>query len=271
MDLTVWWAPALAFAAGVVSFASPCVFPLVPGYLSFISGSGPGDRSTFPGGSGSGDGPPAMAGGVAVATVPPPTAAGRPVLPMVLFVAGFALVFTALGAFSRVFLPVIRSEWGLRVAGLIVLAFGVFLILYALRIGGVWLFKERRPFLERVRPGPAGALPLGMAFAAGFTPCIGPVLAGILGIAAAQGGGLWGGLLMLSYSLGLGLPFVLLGLGVRRLLGAFNWIKRNYQWIAATGGVLMSFIGVLLVLNLWTRFLAWTGLLELINRFEPPI
>jgi cytochrome c-type biogenesis protein len=205
---------------------------------------------------------------------PPPAATSRrqqPVLPLVLFVAGFALVFTALGAFSRVFLPVIRSEWGLRVAGLIVLAFGVLLIMYALRIGGLWLFKERRPFLDKVRPGPRSAFPLGMAFAAGFTPCVGPVLAAILSLAAAQGGGAWGAILMLSYSLGLGLPFVLLGLGVRRLMGAFRWVKRNYQWIAGTGGLLMAFIGALLVLNLWTRFLAWTGLLELVNRFVPPI
>lgn len=241
-DLTIWWAPALAFAAGVVSFASPCVLPLVPGYLGFISGQGPREE-----------------------------AADRRVLPLFLFVAGFALVFTALGAFTRVFLPVIRSEWGLRVAGLIVLGFGVFLILYALKVGGLWLFKERRPFLEKVQPGKGSAFPLGMAFAAGFTPCIGPVLAGILGIAAAQGGGVWGATLMLFYSLGLGLPFVALGLGVRRLMGALGWVKRNYQWIAGVGGTFMVFIGALLMLNLWNRFLAWTGLLNLVTGFEPPI
>lgn len=256
MDLTVWWAPALAFAAGLVSFASPCVLPLVPGYVAFVSGQGLDPASQAPPG-----------GGVAVAE----RTEARPAVPMLLFVAGFAAVFTVLGAFTRTFAPILRSPLGLRISGLIVLAFGLFLVLYSLRIGGAWLFAERRPFLSKVRPGTAGAFPLGMAFATGFTPCIGPVLAGILTIAAAQGGGAWGALLMFTYSLGLGLPFVLVGLGLRRLMGALSWVKRNYHWIAGVGGVLMIGIGVLLVLNLWTQFLAWSGLLDLVSGFEPPI
>lgn len=254
MDLTVWWAPALAFAAGLVSFASPCVLPLVPGYVAFVSGQGPETA-------------PSLGGGVAVEE----RVEQRAAVPMLLFVAGFAVVFTALGAFTRTFAPILRSPLGIRISGVIVLAFGVFMILYSLRVGGAWLFAERRPFLSRVRPGRAGAFPLGMAFATGFTPCIGPVLAGILSIAAAQGGGAWGALLMFTYSLGLGLPFVLVGLGLRRLMGALAWVKRNYHWIAGVGGVLMIGIGVLLVLNLWTQFLAWTGLLDLVSGFEPPI
>ncbi|HEX6263511.1 MAG TPA: cytochrome c biogenesis protein CcdA [Actinomycetota bacterium] len=257
MDLNVWWAPALAFAAGVVSFASPCVLPLVPGYVGFVLGQGPDGRPASPSGDGA----------VAVAERP----ATRAALPMLLFVAGFALVFTLLGAFSRVFAEIFRHPWGQRIAGGIVVLFGVYLILYSLRIGGPRLFAERRPFLSKVRPGTAGAFPLGMAFATGFTPCIGPVLAGILTIAAAQGGGAWGALLMFTYSLGLGLPFVLVGLGLRRLMGALAWVKRNYHWIAGIGGVLMVVIGVLLMLNLWTRFLAWSGLLDLVSGFEPPI
>ena len=257
MDLTVWWAPALAFAAGLVSFASPCVLPLVPGYVAFVSGQGPGAGPT--GGAGQG------------AVVVAERAETRPAIPMLLFVAGFAVVFTALGAFTRTFAPVLRSPLGLRISGIIVIAFGLFLVLYSLGIGGAWLFAERRPFLSKVRPGTAGAFPLGMAFATGFTPCIGPVLAGILTIAAAQGGGAWGALLMFAYSLGLGLPFVLVGLGLRRLMGALSWVKRNYHWIAGVGGVFMIGIGVLLVLNLWTQFLAWSGLLDLVSGFEPPI
>ena len=257
MDLTMWWAPALAFAAGVVSFASPCVLPLVPGYVAFVSGQGPGS-------------PPALADGSAAVAVAERTEA-RPAVPMLLFVAGFAVVFTALGAFTRTIAPILRSPLGLRISGMIVIAFGVFLVLYSMRIGGAWLFAERRPFLSKVRPGRAGAFPLGMAFATGFTPCIGPVLAGILTIAAAQGGGAWGALLMFTYSLGLGLPFVLVGLGLRRLMGALAWVKRNYHWIAGVGGALMVGIGMLLVLNLWTQFLAWSGLLDLVSGFEPPI
>jgi cytochrome c-type biogenesis protein len=237
--LQAWWGPALAFAAGVVSFASPCVLPLVPGYLGFVSGGTERDEP--------------------------------PVVPMLLFVLGFAVVFTALGAFTKVFVPVFRSELGLRIAGGVVILVGLVMILYALRLGRVGLFAERRPFLQRIRPGRGSAFPLGMAFAAGWTPCIGPVLAGILGLAAAQGGGAWGAVLMFSFSLGLGLPFVLVGLGVRGLMGVLRVVKRNYHWFAGVGGALLLAIGVLLVLGLWEEFLARIGLLNLVRGFTPPI
>lgn len=239
--LSSWWAPALAFAAGVVSCASPCVLPLLPGYLGFISGAqGEEERR-------------------------------RPLLPMLLFVAGFALVFSLMGGFSRVLVPVLRSEWGQRIAGILVIGVGGLMLLYAFRIGGPAVFAERRPFLSRVRPGPAGAMPLGMAFAVGWTPCIGPVLAGVLGIALAQGGGVWGATLLFFYSLGLGLPFVLLGLGVSRLTGAFAFVKRNYHWFAGVGGVLQVVIGVLLATNQWVPLLSRLGVLRWVRGFTPPI
>jgi cytochrome c-type biogenesis protein len=238
--LSAWWAPALAFAAGLVSCASPCVLPLLPGYLSFVSGAqGEGDR--------------------------------RPVLPLLLFVLGFALVFTLLGAFSKIFVPVFRSEWGQRAAGLLVMVIGLLMVLYALRLGSPSLFAERRPFLSRVRPGPVGAVPLGMAFAVGWTPCIGPVLAGILGLALAQGGGAWGAVLLFFYSLGLGLPFVLIGLGVGRLTTAMGFVKRNYHWFAGVGGGLLMGIGLLLATNLWIPLLSRLGILRLVRGFTPPI
>jgi cytochrome c-type biogenesis protein len=238
--LGAWWAPALAFAAGVVSCASPCVLPLLPGYLSFVSGAQGRDGE-------------------------------RPLLPVLLFVLGFAVVFTALGAFSKVFVPVFRSEGGQLVAGLLVTAIGLLMVLYAFRLGTPALFAERRPFLSRVRPGPVGALPLGMAFAVGWTPCIGPVLAGILGLALAQGGGLWGATLLFFYSLGLGLPFVLIGLGVHRLSGALGFVKRNYHWFAGIGGGLLVTIGVLLATNLWVPLLSRLGVLRWVQGFTPPI
>jgi cytochrome c-type biogenesis protein len=238
--LTAWWAPALAFLAGVVSCASPCVLPLLPGYLSFVSGARGRDE-------------------------------GRSVAPMLLFVLGFAVVFTALGAFSKVFVPVFRSEWGQRVAGILVVGIGLLMVLYALRLGGPALFSERRPFLDRVRPGPVGALPLGMAFAVGWTPCIGPVLAGILGLALAQGGGLWGATLLFFYSLGLGLPFVLLGLGVIRLTGVLGFVKRNYHWFAGVGGTFLIAIGALLATNQWLPLLSRLGVLRWVRGFTPPI
>jgi cytochrome c-type biogenesis protein len=236
--LSSWWAPALAFAAGVVSFASPCVFPLVPGYLSFVSG-GQADEED------------------------------RSVLPILLFIAGFAAVFSALGAFTQVLRPVLTDPIAVRIAGGVILAFGVIMLLYAFRLGWPGLYAERRPFLTRVRPGPAGAFPLGMAFAAGWTPCIGPVLGGLLTLAAAQGGSVRAAALLFIYSLGLGLPFLLIGLGVRRLLGALSFVKRNYHWIAGASGAVMVVIGVLVMTGLWIRLLA--PLLRVINRFQPPV
>ena len=238
--VNAWWGPAVAFAAGVVSFASPCVLPVVPGYLSFVSGS-QGEEQR------------------------------RPLVPILLFVLGFAIVFSALGGFSRVLVPVFRSEVGQRVGGILVAAIGVLMVLYALRLGSPALFAERRPFLSGLRPGPASALPLGMAFAVGWTPCIGPVLAAILTLALAQGGGLWGATLLFFYSLGLGLPFVLLGLGVGRLLRAATFVRRNYHWIAGVGGTLLVVIGVLLATGTWERLLVRLGVLRLIQDFTPPL
>jgi cytochrome c-type biogenesis protein len=236
--LASWWAPALAFAAGVVSFASPCVFPLVPGYLSFVSGGQERDE--------------------------------RPVVPILLFIAGFSFVFVGVfGGFTTAFQRVLRSSAGARVTGAVIVVFGVLMVLYALRIGSPALYAERRPFMERVRPGPAWAFPLGMAFAAGWTPCIGPVLAGVIGLAAAQGGGLKSTLLLFMYSMGLGLPFLLVGLGVRRLVGTLAVIRRNYHWITGVSGVVMIAVGVLIVTDQWVRLL--NPILRAISRFQPAI
>jgi cytochrome c-type biogenesis protein len=236
--LSAWWAPGLAFAAGVVSFASPCVFPLVPGYLSFVAGGEAAEEE-------------------------------RPVIPILLFIAGFAAVFTALGAFTGAMTRILRSEAGVRISGAIIIAFGVLMVLYALRLGSPSLFAERRPLLSRVRPGRAWAFPLGVAFGAGWTPCIGPVLAGVLAIAAAQGGSVRGATLLFVYSVGLGLPFLLVGLGIRKLMGALKWVKRNYHWIAGISGAVMIAIGVLVITNTWTRMLA--PILRAISNFDPPI
>jgi cytochrome c-type biogenesis protein len=234
--LSEWWAPGLAFAAGVVSFASPCVFPLVPGYLSFVSGGAAEDR--------------------------------KPVVPILLFIMGFGTVFAALGASASV-LRFVKSDLGLRIAGGVVLLFGLAMLLYAFRLGWPGLYAERRPLLGRVKPGPAGALPLGMAFAAGWTPCIGPVLGGILAIAGTQGSAARGALLLFVYSLGLGLPFLLIGLGVRRLMAALDFVKRNYHWFAGVSGAVMVAIGVLLLSGLWQAVL--TPILNRLSRVTPPI
>ncbi|HEY6678205.1 MAG TPA: cytochrome c biogenesis protein CcdA [Actinomycetota bacterium] len=236
--LASWWAPALAFLAGMVSFASPCVFPLVPGYLSFVSGGQAKEQ--------------------------------RAVVPILLFILGFAAVFTALGAFAGgAVTRFLKSELVLRVSGVIIVAFGVLMVLYAFRVGWPGLYAERRPLMSRVKPGPGWAFPLGVAFGTGWTPCIGPVLTGIFLIAAAQGGAARGAFLLFVYSLGLGLPFLLLGLGIRWLMGALAFVRRNYHWFAGISGVLMIGIGLLIATNMWTRILA--PVFDLIGRFSPPI
>jgi cytochrome c-type biogenesis protein len=225
--LSSWWAPALAFLAGIVSCASPCVWPLLPGYVSFVSAEALEEK---PG-------------------------ASRPLLPILLFILGFTIVFALLGAFSSTFVHLLRGTTGQRIGGAVVIALGLLMIGYALQRGSLTLYAERRPFLQKVRPGRAGALPLGMAFAAGWTPCIGPVLGGILTI-AGNGSAARGAFLLVCYSLGLGVPFLLVGLGVRKLMGAFGWIKRHYRPIAAVSGAFLVFVGVLLFTGAFTRVFA---------------
>ena len=132
---------------------------------------------------------------------------------------------------------------------------GLLMLAYAFGAGELALYADRRPFMSRVRPGAIGAFPLGMAFAAGWTPCIGPVLGAILSLAGA-GGTARGALLLFSYSLGLGLPFLLIGYGVQRLVGALGWVKRRYAWIAGVSGLVLIVIGVLVASGMWTRLLA---------------
>lgn len=245
-DPSAWWAPLLAFAAGIVAFASPCVLPVVPGYLSFVTAAGGRHASTVP-----------------------ERNTRRQTIPVLLFVAGFSVVFTSLGAFAGVLVPIVRSTTGQRIAGLVVLAVGVFLVMYALRLGSASLFAERRPMLSRVRPGRVAAFPLGMAFAAGWTPCIGPVLAGTLALAATQSDPLRSAILLFAFSMGLGVPFVLIGLGVGGLMRRLSFLQRHYRAIAGGAGSILVVIGALLVTDMWVRLMA--PLLRVVNSFEPPI
>jgi len=222
--LSSWWAPALAFTAGVVSFASPCVLPLVPGYVSFVTGG----RAT------EGE-------------------SRRPLIPILLFILGFTIVFTLVGAFAGSFVRFFKDPWFQRIAGLVVVVLGLLMLANALGRGPAALFAERRPLLERIRPGTAGAFPLGVAFAAGWTPCIGPVLGGIFAI-AASGGTAKGAALLAVYSMGLGLPFLLVGLGADRLVRSLGWIRRHYRGIAAVSGAFLVAVGVLLMTGLFTQF-----------------
>ena len=234
-SLSRWWAPAVAFTAGIVSFASPCVFPLVPGYLSFVTGE-------------------SVAG---IDREPPSTVSTRTrnLLPILLFIAGFTLVFTLYGAFSTTFVRIFKGRTGQVIAGLVVIAVGLLLVGYAIGRGWLALYAERRPFLRKIRPGVTGSFPLGMAFAAGWTPCIGTVLSAILTMAAASGGALRGATLLAIYSLGLGVPFLLLGLGVQWLTGTLEWVRRHYRGISIVSGAVLVALGVMLLTGTFTRYL----------------
>ena len=217
-----------AFGAGVLSFISPCVLPLVPGYLSLMSGMTGAEL--------------ADARGVDQRRVLRST---------LLFVAGFTVVFVALGASaSAVGDLLFEHRRGLnQITGAIVIVMGLFLAGVASpRV----LNAEKRFHVSPRKLGPYAAPVMGMAFAFGWTPCIGPVLSGVLTLAANEGTVTKGAALLLIYSAGLGLPFVLSGLGLARLQGTFAWIKRHYRAINIVSGALLAAFGVLLFTNKMT-------------------
>jgi len=140
---------------------------------------------------------------------------------------------------------------------------GALMIGYALRRGSVTLYMERRPFLSKVRPGVGGAFPLGMAFAAGWTPCIGPVLATILALAGDASTAAQGSLLLLVYSLGLAVPFVLVGIGFDRAMGASRWLRDRYDVVRFISGALLVALGLLLFFDrFWWIRIAFNRLFE---------
>ena len=218
--------PFLALVAGFISFSSPCCLPLVPGYLSYVSAlpvSELGDRE----------------------------AKRITVQASILFVAGFTTVFTIFGVGATML-----GNAFLRNQDALVRGFGVLIIAMGLvTMGAVQvptLMRERRMDLNRIPRGRAFAFPMGMAFAAGWAPCIGPVLATILATAAATGTVAWGALLLVLYSIGLGLPFVLLALGFSRAQRSMAWLRRNGRRIEVAGGSVLVVVGVLFVSGRWS-------------------
>jgi len=227
-----WGLWPVAFLAGTISFLSPCVLPLVPGYLSYMSGM-----------SASGDG-----------VVP----LRRTVLATLAFVAGFTLIFVPLGAtFSLLGAFLDQNRVLLTRIG------GVFIIAMGLVFMGViklpFLYREAR-FHPTPGAGTGGAFLMGSAFAFGWSPCIGPVLAVILTMAAGggtTGGPLQGALLLTVYSLGLGLPFVLAGLGTARMTRALAWFRRHTRAVMTTSGVLLIGMGILFLTDRLFEISIW--------------
>lgn len=219
----------LALVAGVVSFTSPCALPLLPGYVSWVSGlTGRGGRRP--------EEAPVLRGAL-------------------LFVLGFTLVFTVLGlTASALGLLLVQNRQVLTtVGGVLVIAMGLVSV-GLLRIP--LLQRQARFDLTRVAQGPGGAVPLGAAFAIGWTPCVGPVLTAILATAAGAGSLGRGALLLIAYSAGLGIPFLLVALGVRRGRSRLGWLRRHGRAVEVLGGVLLVGMGLLMVFGSWTVLLS---------------
>ena len=221
----------LAFAAGLVSFVSPCVLPLLPGYLAFLGGS--------------------------TGNVGTQTGRGRAVVGSLAFVLGFAVVFVSLGTvFGTVGRELRTNERTLEVLfGLVTIALGLF---YAGWWPSTLLLREKR--LHRLpRASIVGAALLGFTFALGWTPCIGPTLAAILSLAAASPGAtaLRGSALAFVYCLGLGLPFVVAALATEWMVSASTWLRRHQRVIGRVGGLILIAIGVAQVSGAWHSFVLW--------------
>lgn len=243
----------LSLIAGVVSFTSPCALPLLPGYVSYVSSLAP----------------PVGVPGAAVGGAPPAPARDRVLAGSLLFVLGFTIVFTTLGATaSGLALLLAQHRATINVVG------GAFIIAMGLATAGVLrlplLHRQVRMDLSRIGRGPGSALTLGAAFAFGWTPCVGPVLAAILTTAAGSGTVARGALLLLVYSVGLGIPFLLVALGVRRGRLRLDWLRRNSRRIEVFGGVLLVAMGIGIATGSWTRMMS--GMLAFYAQFGwPPI
>lgn len=213
----------VAFGAGVVSFLSPCVLPLVPSYLSMMSGVGSAQ--------------------LAGASRPDQRRLLRSTL---LFVAGFTLVFAAIEATATGLSQALRSHQVAldRTAGVVIVAGGVLL---SGLVRTSWLPRERRLAVSPSQLGEWAAPVMGMAFAFGWTPCIGPVLAAVLSLASDTHTIGRGEAMLVAYSLGLGVPFVACGVGFGRLTGVLAFVRRHSRLINAVSGLLLAALGILLL------------------------
>lgn len=232
----------LAFLAGLLSFLSPCVLPLVPSYLAFVGGSVGGSVGVV---GAAGNGAVAPGAGSAIA---------RRVLlrQSLLFIAGFTLVFIVMGASASMLGAVLREHRALLtvVAGVVVALFGLVMLGF-LKIP--LLYRDARPRYRGETAHPWGALLLGMAFAAGWSPCIGPILGGILTLAGGSGTLAQGIGLLAVYALGLAVPFLAAAMAIEPFLRFSRGFRGYMPWVERAAGVLLLAAGVLMVTGTYTQ------------------
>jgi cytochrome c-type biogenesis protein len=219
----------LSFTAGLLSFLSPCVLPLIPSYVSFITGMSLEDVQR---------------------------SRRTALVHALLFVAGFTLVFLALGATATVLGRVfhVYRDWVGRIGGVLVIVLGLYL-LGVFNIGA--LSRERRVHIANKPLGYLGTLVVGMAFAAGWTPCIGPILGAVLTYTASSADLNRGLLLLLAYSLGLAVPFVLAALMIERFMALFQRYRGALLWMSRISGILLIVVGVLMITGTMTVLSTW--------------
>lgn len=223
-------APLAAFAAGLLSFASPCVLPLVPAYLGFITGLSADELRARS-----------------------PRARAQVLTHGLAFVAGLAVIFTILGASATLLGQALQQNLPLlwRVGGIVVVVFGLH-IAGVLRVPLLYRSAGWRGPTPGGNPGLLSAAALGLAFGAGWTPCVGPFLAGLLALASSESTVGAGTFLLLLYALGLGVPFLLAGLAVDRALGAFATLRSHLTLLERASGVLLVGMGLLLLTDRFT-------------------
>ncbi len=230
-NITIW----VAFLAGLLSFLSPCVLPLVPGYVSLISGVSidhlkDGNESRK-------------------------NARRAIILNSVAFNIGLSMIFLSLGVLAGLLgKTVTANPWFRIIGGIVIIGFG-FQLMGFLKIGA--LYKDTRFFSQQKPRGMLGSMTLGMAFAAGWTPCIGPILGGIIGLAATSGNWKTGLYLSCFYAAGLSVPFLLTGLGINKFLGFYSKFRKHLHKVEVVSGVMLISIGLLIATNKVAVINAW--------------
>jgi cytochrome c-type biogenesis protein len=236
---------AIAFVAGLASFLTPCVLPLVPGYISLISGVSIDHLKTEQG---------------SVSSI-----RRAVILNSLAFNAGLSLIFVSIGAAAGWAGASITSNPWVRIIG------GVIIILFGIHLTGLFtirsLYKDTRFFSSDKPTGMLGSFTLGMAFAAGWTPCIGPILGMILGLAATSGGWKSGFILLAFYSAGLAIPFLLTGLGINQFLSFYKHFRRHLHKVEVVSGIILIFIGFMIAFN-YTASLPSSRLARVLPNFE---